>query len=355
MLEINKIHQGDCLELMKDIPDNSVDLILCDLPYGTTACSWDEIIPLKSIWVQYKRILKEQGTIVLTSSQPFSSKLVMSNPSYYSHSLIWQKEQGVNFLSSNNQPLKIHEEILIFRRNLDINKHIELRDYFYNEKINAKITNKQINKMLGYATNGSGMAGHYFKKDKEQFIIPREKDYLKLQKETNFFKKSYDEVLKKYKSENSKTFTYNPQKTKGKSYKTPQGHGSEVWGNKDKVIITDNKGTRLPISIIKFDRERGFHPTQKPIRLFEYLIKTYSNKGDLVLDNCMGSGTTAIACKQVGRNFIGIEKEEKYVEIAKKRIEEHSQQSTLIPLAKNSKEDGIPPTNELVGILPKRL
>ena len=321
-MEINKIYQGDCLELMKNIEDKSVDMILCDLPYGTTACSWDEVIPLKLIWKEYKRILKEQGTIVLTSSQPFSSKLVMSNTSYYSHSLIWQKEQGVNFLSSNNQPLKIHEEILIFRRNMDINKHLELRDYFYNEKVKAKITNKKINEMLGYATNGSGMAGHYFKKDKEQFIIPKEEDYLKLQEKTGFFKKSYEDILKKYKSEESKTFTYNPQKIKGKPYKTAQGHGSEVWGNKDKVIITDNEGIRLPISIIKFDRERGLHPTQKPVGLFKYLIKTYSNERDLILDNCIGSGTTAIACKESNRNFIGIEKEQKYVDIANKRLKQ---------------------------------
>jgi len=235
LLEINKIYNMDCLEGMKYIDDKSIDMILCDLPYGITACKWDSIIPLEPLWEQYERIIKDNGAIVLTASQPFTTKLINSNIELFRYCWVWEKEQGVNFLMAKKQPLKVHEDICIF--------------------------SKQQTK-------------------------------------------------------------YNPQMTKGKPYISGKGDSGEVTG-KVKKIQTQNEGTRYPRSIIRFKRETGLHPTQKPVALFEYLIKTYTDEGDIVLDNCIGSGTTAIACINTNRNYIGFELDKEYYEIAKNRINKH--------------------------------
>ena len=232
---LNKIHHGDCLEIMKDIPTGSVDMILCDLPYGTTACKWDTIIPLELLWEQYERVIKDNGAIVLTASQPFTSALVSSNYKKFRYEWIWEKNQGVNFLLAKKQPLKVHENILVFYKKLP---------------------------------------------------------------------------------------NYNPQMETGKPYKSGKGDSGEVT-NKVKKIQTKNKGTRYPKTVKKIKREFGLHPTQKPVALFEYLIKTYTNEGETVLDNCIGSGTTAIASINTNRNYIGIEKEKEYVDIANERINNH--------------------------------
>ena len=234
-MELNKIYNEDCLEGMKKIPDKSVDMILCDLPYGTTACKWDTIIDLDKLWKQYERIIKDNGAIVLTASQPFTSKLVMSNPNLFKYEWIWEKEQGVNFLLAKKQPMKVHENILVFSK---------------------------------------------------------------------------------------KQTVYKPIMTAGSPYVSGKGDSGEVTG---KVIKTQsvNTGTRYPRSVQKFNRERGLHPTQKPVALFEYLIKTYSNEGDIILDNCMGSGTTAIACLNTNRNYIGFELDEEYYNKSLDRIEEY--------------------------------
>jgi site-specific DNA-methyltransferase (adenine-specific) len=231
---INRVIQGDCLEVMRDIPDGSVDMILCDLPYGTTACKWDAIIPFEPLWEQYERIIKDNGAIVLTASQPFTTTLAYSNIKNFRYSWVWEKEQGVNFLMAKKQPLKVHEDVLVFYK---------------------------------------------------------------------------------------KQPTYNPQMTKGKPYVSGKGTSGDVTGNVTKVQ-TENSGTRYPRSVIKVNRETGLHPTQKPVALFEYLIRTYTNEGEVVLDNCIGSGTTAVAAINTNRQFIGIEREPEYVEIANKRIEE---------------------------------
>jgi site-specific DNA-methyltransferase (adenine-specific) len=228
----NKVIQGDCLEVMKDMPDKSIDMILCDLPYGTTACKWDTIIPFEPLWKQYKRIIKDNGAIVLTASQPFTSALVMSNPDMFSCSWIWEKEQGVNFMMSKKQPMKVHEDVLIFSK---------------------------------------------------------------------------------------KQPTYFPIMTEGKPYISGGGTSGEVTGNVKK-IRTKNTGTRYPRSVLKISRDTGLHPTQKPVALFEYLIKTYTNEGDLVLDNCAGSGTTGVACINTNRNYILIEKEPEYIDIINERL-----------------------------------
>jgi len=226
---------GECLEKIKEIADKSIDMILCDLPYGTTACKWDTVIPFEPLWEQYKRIIKDNRAIVLTASQPFTSALVMSNLDMFSCSWIWEKEQGVNFMMSKKQPMKVHEDILIF-------------------------SNKQP--------------------------------------------------------------SYSPIMTEGKPYISGKGTSGDVTGNINK-IQTVNKGTRFPRSVIKINREVGLHPTQKPVALFEYLIKTYTNGGDLVLDNCAGSFTTAIACENTKRNWICIEKDENYFKIGTDRVRTH--------------------------------
>jgi len=268
-METNKIYQGDCLELMKQIEDKNVDLILCDLPYGTTACFWDSVIDLKRLWEEYKRIIRDNGAIVLTASQPFTSALVMSNIKMFKYEWIWEKSKASNFLLAKKQPLKAHENILVF-------------------------------------ANG--------------------------------------------------TPNYYPQKTQGKPYyrggikeKHDNPEVSNNIPNYHSHIRKSEDGMRLPRSVQYFttaEFDGKFHPTQKPIALFEYLIKTYSKEGNLVLDNCIGAGTTAIACKKNNRNFIGIELEQKYVDICNSRLRE-----IQVSLDVDKKEVAIPPKDKSLGIL----
>ena len=230
-----QLFKGDCLEIMKCIPDNSVDMILCDLPYGTTACKWDSVIPFEPLWEQYKRIIKDNSAIVLFGSEPFSSALRMSNIKDYRYDWIWEKEQGANFMLCKYQPYKVHETISVFSK---------------------------------------------------------------------------------------KRHKYYPQMTEGKPYISGKGTSGDITGNVKKVQ-TKNNGTRYPRSIQKFNTNKSkgsLHPTQKPVALLEYLIKTYTNEGETVLDNAMGSGSTGEACLKTNRNFIGIEQDDKYFEIAYNRI-----------------------------------
>ncbi len=254
---INKIIHGDCLEVMGDIPDGSVDMILCDLPYGTTAASWDSVIPFITLWEQYKRITKPNGAIVLFGSQPFSSTLIMSNPSWFKYELIWEKGRASGHVHAKNKPLKAHENILVF---------------------------------------SSGTTVH--------------------------------------KSQSKNRMTYNPQMTEGKPYKriaNDSNKNGALNHKKSKANIEfvgtliNNEGERYPRSVMLFKNHNvgNFHPTQKPVALLEYLIKTYTNEGETVLDNCIGSGSTAIAAINTNRNFIGIEKDQKYFEIACERINNH--------------------------------
>ena len=240
---------GDCLELMKDIPNGSIDMILCDLPYGTTACKWDTIIPFDKLWEQYERIIKPNGAIVLTASQPFTSALVMSNPKMFKYEWIWEKAVGSNFAALKYQPMKEHENILVFGKGTTIYNPI---------KEERKGSGKQRQK-AGYANSkATAKTG--------QFIG----GIMDATKRTN----DYDEL-------------------------------------------------RYPSSIQYFnnrDKDRGMHPTQKPTELFEYLIKTYTNENELVLDNTAGSGTTAIACLNTKRQFIVMEQEQKYYDIILKRV-----------------------------------
>jgi site-specific DNA-methyltransferase (adenine-specific) len=232
MNEQIRLWHGDCLELMTDIPDGSVDMALADPPYGTTACKWDSVIPLEPMWEHLKRVIKPNGAIVMTASQPFTTTLIASNMKMFKYCWVWEKEQGVNFLLAKKQPLKVHEDVVVFCKKQPV---------------------------------------------------------------------------------------YNPQMTKGKLYISGKGDSGEVTG-RVKKIQTKNEGTRYPRSVIKFNRDVGIHPTQKPVALMEYLIRTYTNPSGLVLDFVMGSGTTGVACVNTGRKFIGIELDEQYFKIARERI-----------------------------------
>ena len=238
-MEIDKIYLGDCLELMKEIPDKSIDCIICDLPYGTTACKWDVIIPFKELWEQYTRITKDNGAIILFSKQPFTSDLINSNRDMFRYELRWEKTRAGNSMQVKNQPSAIHENIEVFYKNQP---------------------------------------------------------------------------------------TYNPQMEVGEPYvdKRQSGKRNASVGTNDGIARQpiNNIGTRYPSSVQKFSNGNNgnVHPTQKPVELLEYLIKTYTNENEVVLDNCMGSGSTGVACKNLNRNFIGIELDEKYFNIAKQRI-----------------------------------
>ena len=231
---MNKIMQGDCLELMKDIPDGSVDMILADLPYGTTRNKWDSIIPLDELWVHYMRIIKDDGAIVLTAQTPFDKVLGVSNLKLLKYEWIWRKPSGTGHLNAKKMPMKNHENVLVFYKKLP---------------------------------------------------------------------------------------TYNPQMTVGKPYTQKSGRASSNY-NPQSSVVTINTGNRYPLSVLEFATNKSLHPTQKPVALFEYLIKTYTNEGDLVLDNVAGSGTTGVACQNLNRKYILIEKEEEYINVIKDRLEE---------------------------------
>ena len=243
-----QLYNGDCLEVMKNIPDNSVDLILCDLPYGTTDCKWDTVIPFDLLWQQYDRVIKDNGAILLFGKQPFTTDLINSNRKLFKYELIWEKDKPTNFALANKQPMCYHENILMFYKK-------------------QPIYNKQMVEREGKGTW------------RYNFDISHEN-------------------------------------------RTIQGTNRKYCGKKDKSNY-DIK-YKNPKSILYFDtgkRQHLQHPTQKPVTLLEYLIKTYTNENDLVLDNCMGSGSTGVACKNLNRNFIGIELDETYFKIAKERID----------------------------------
>ena len=242
-----KLLCGDCLEIMKYIPNESIDMILCDLPFNTTRNKWDVMIPLEPLWEQYRRIIKYRGCIALFSQQPFTSILACSNLEMLKYEWIWEKSQATGMLNCNFAPMKAHENILIF----------------------AKSAASCV-------------------KNRERAMI------------------------------------YNPQKEAGKPYINKSGRASTNYEYKYiKSAITVNNGDRYPRDVIKFAKDqKHLHPTQKPVKLLEYLIKTYTNENDIVFDNCFGSGSCAVACLHTNRNFIGIEKNKEYVDIARKWVED---------------------------------
>lgn len=234
-----RLIQGDCLKIMPTLEAGSVDLILCDLPYGTTACQWDSVIPFGPLWENYNRLIHHGGAIVLTASQPFTSALVMSNPAMFRYSWVWEKPKAPNFLDARRRPLKAHEDVLVFGK-----------------------------------------------------TAPR----------------------------------YFPQKTPGSPYagrRTGSAQTEMVGVVANPMFRNDNDGDRYPRSVqyVNTAKDEGkLHPTQKPVALMEYLIRTYTLEGDTVLDNCMGSGSTGVACVNTGREFVGIEQDDVYFAIAQKRL-----------------------------------
>lgn len=227
---------GDCLELLPNLLDNSIDMLLVDLPYGTTACKWDSVLPLDKLWEQYNRVCKKDAAMVFTAAQPFTTVLASSNISNLRYEWIWEKPQGTNPMNAKVMPLKSHENILVFYR--------------------IKPT---YNPQMWYSTPYSGFSS----------------DTAKI---------------------------------------------GEVYGQQQSKHRDNPEGSRYPKTVLKFKQEKGQHPTQKPVKLMEYLIKTYTNEGDTVLDNTMGSGTTGVAAVDTGRNFIGMENNRDYYQIAQNRI-----------------------------------
>lgn len=276
-----KLYHGDCLEQMNNIADNSVDLILADLPYGTTdrngkkgsrIFKWDSVIPLDMLWEQYKRVLKRNGAVVLTADQPFTSQLVMSNLDWFKYEWIWKKSRTTGFFTANYRPMKSTEDILVFseggaaaasaksgRGNMTYNPQGLIE-----KRVKKKNSRKRLGKLLGneeFVGKNNKMLGDIY--DDEGNLIQAAKEY-------------------------------------------------------------EQKWTNYPTEMLEFAIETGtIHPTQKPVPLMEYLVKTYSNEGGVVLDNVMGSGTTGIAALNCGRNFIGIEREQNFFELSVDRIEEN--------------------------------
>ena len=317
----NTIINGDCLEVMKTIPDKDINLVVVDLPYGQTDCSWDICIDLNLMWIQLKRILKDNGQIDFFCTTKFAISIINSNPAWFRYDLIWSKERGQGFLSSNKMPLRIHEMMYLFHPDkdidLDCNRNIESRAYGKKCKDFINKSMKEIEHIMGNRS-----FEHFFYRS-TQFSLPTEATYNKL---IEHFKlnemegfKPYNELETPYKSE--RKWTYNPQKTEGKRYKIKGGgRVASVYGEITLPPI-NNTGDRYPTSIQHFgyDKEK-LHPTQKPVAICEWLIKTYSNEGDTILDFCMGSGSTVIACINTNRNYIGIEKDKDIFDKAQLRI-----------------------------------
>ena len=308
------LRQGDCLEVMKDIPDKSIDLILCDLPYGTTACKWDIVIPFDKLWEQYERVIKVNGAIVLFGSQPFTSELIHSNINNFSHQWIWNKNNSSNYPLAKVQPLKITEDILVFYFNYD---NYDFRRKYFKEILN--FIGKKKTEVLKETNQG---LDHCFRTNSLQFGIPTKENYKLLIEKYHIDK--MDNFIE-YEKLNCYERTYNPQGIIGLNKIKKRGSSAKHFGESGLKTENFQEYTNYPNNILFFPKEKSdknLHPTQKPIALLEYLIKTYTNEGEIVLDNCMGSGSTGVACVNTNRNFIGIELDKDFFEIAKKRIED---------------------------------
>jgi site-specific DNA-methyltransferase (adenine-specific) len=255
-----ELHLGDCLELMRTLPDASVDMILCDLPYGTTACAWDSVIPFEPLWAEYRRIAKPHAAIVLHAAQPFTTALIASNMREFRYNWVWVKNTQTGIALAGKQPMRKHEDICVFYRG---------RGTF-----NAQMRETDSAIMKQHAARGYG------------------------------------------RGENATKSDHNP--------------GMELHRKPFSAVI--NPATVLQFDVVPNRSRERVHPTQKPIDLVEYLVRTYTNEGDVVLDNCMGSGTTGVACANTGRRFIGMEMDAGYFAIAQQRI------MAAVPQAANDNE-----------------
>ena len=312
-----RLIHGDCLEQHKSIESGSVDLILTDLPYGTMKGAektniygskdnpkheWDSVIDTDKIMQLANRILRKNGKMILFAQDPFSTELktkaIANLP--YNYSMIWEKDNFAFALLAKKAPVNYYEDILIFSKNHpkhDFEGLHPLREYFLTQKTESGLTDSEIKKILG-----NGMGGHYFTNG-SQFCLPTLKNYQKLQI-TGFFKRDWNE-LKQIDTE------YRTELLRQMNEQYPSTFN--LW-----------EGKKYKSNILKYKKDyNGYHPTQKPVLLLEDLIKTFSNKGNLVVDLTMGSGSTGVACINTGRNFIGIEKDPTYFEIAQRRINDH--------------------------------
>ena len=324
------LHLGDCLELLPEIPDKSVDLILCDLPYGTTDCKWDHVLPMDKLWKEYRRLLKCNGVAALFAAQPFTTTLINSNRSNFRYCWYWLKNQATGFAFARYQPMRKIEEVAIFVCNVpgkdNTSQHKALRAYMMQELQASGHNRASINKMLG-----NSMSSHYFTNG-SQFSIPPREQWEKLQEETGHFSRAWEDVREEYRRELGGTGggpqIYNPQGVQIIQNPKPKRRNvikDDVIYNREFLVKEHTpKYKGYPANVLQFNTERGLHPTQKPVPLLEYLVKTYTNEGDTVLDNCMGSGSTGVACVRTGRRFIGMEKDPQYFQIAKDRIEKET-------------------------------
>ena len=318
---------GDCLVESQNIENYSVDLILTDLPYGTTACSWDEIIPFEPMWKEFYRVLRPNGFIVLTASQPFTSKLVSSNIDNFSHNWVWNKIRGVGHLLAKKRPMMASEDILVFsnEHSHDFTFRSPLRKYAITLFEYIGKTKKQI-----FEDMGNQSVCHFMRTGSTQFNMCTEKCYNDLirlyaiDKMVGF--EQFEKLVKDNEDYlNSFPRVYNPQMRSRDKARVSKMKATEntCYGN-----LEDYQGELLeesyPINIIEFDKSGHsnmlLHPTQKPLELMEYLIKTYTNEGMVVFDATMGSGTTGLAAVKNNRKFIGIEKDENYYNVAVRRV-----------------------------------
>jgi DNA modification methylase len=315
---------------MPSIPSKSIDMILCDLPYGTTACEWDSIIDMGKLWQEYERVIKDNGAIVLTAQGMFGAKLMTYREKWFNHDYVWIKNQHSNFALVGIQPLRIFENVLVFKPprkdDIEIQHNKELRAYFKSVYDFIGLSIKKINDILGHRK-----AEHGFYTNTSQFyLIPKEiydqlithfkidqmQGYLTFETLQSMKEKqiylpytfNFDDRIKSTKQ--IKNAAFGSRDTLGNCAKDYKGHISKAYVN-------------YPRNVLYFDVERGFHPTQKPVALFEYLIKTYTNENELVLDNCSGSGTTAVACMNTNRRFICIERDETYHRKSIERLANH--------------------------------
>ena len=311
---------------MKRIPDHSIDIILCDLPYGFTDCKWDTVIPFADLWKQYKRIAKKNCVCVLFGNQPFTSAMISSNFSEFSHIWYWKKNCPTNALNAKRQPMRNIEEISVFVLNQPSKNnegmHENLRKYFFDELKKSGWKRKDVDKLLK-----SSMSSHYFTNG-QQFAIPSAENYKKLQDATGCFQRPYEEIKKEFSGVKNKPYTYNPQGVrdldKPRIKREHEGIKTSVYHLTTPKTYKQTK-TGYPVNLLEFkglnsSEKARVHPAQKPVELLEYLVKTYSNEGETVLDNCMGSGSTGVACMNTGRKFIGIELDKGYFDIAERRI-----------------------------------
>ena len=321
-----ELYRCDCFEFFKDNEDRlkyKVDLVVVDLPYGQTEYKWDKKIDLKKMWKHLFKITKPDAVFCFFTTTKYGYELIHSKPHLFCYDLVWYKTNSVGFLSAKKGPLRKHEMIYIFKRNNinDVNVEFNktLREYSKNLFEWIGKTKQEIFKEMG----NRGL-DHFTRWDTLQFSLPTKKNYKLMEERYNIEEykdyMTYEEMRGAYQPIGCH-HTYNPQMTEGKPYKTKNGVLKDSPYGDILIIGKDNKGERYPVSVLKYgyDKEK-LHGTQKPVALCEWLVKTYSNKGDKVLDFTMGSGSTGVACKNTGRYFIGVEIDEDIYKVAEKRL-----------------------------------